>query len=172
MEKETITIQISPELKQQFLETIMGTALTLDEVAILLKVSPDAVRRLAVKGEIPGRKVGNHWRFSPVAVQRWLRSESLRLVGENIPKPADEPSPGGVEALLQEIIRLLQKLQQYETPGESERFYGTSGVERKTGNPHLDFFGVFASDPLAQEVEDFIQAEKEHQRQLAQSEEI
>ena len=143
----------------------METTFTLDEVSQFLKVSPRTVRRLVTKGEIPGRKIGNHWRFSPVAVQRWL-------AGENIPKPADEPSPGGVEALLQEIIRLLQKLQQYETPGESERFYGLSGVERKTGNPHLDFFGSLASNPLAQEVDDFIRAEKERQRHLAQSEDI
>ncbi len=143
----------------------METTFTLDEVSQFLKVSPRTVRRLVTKGEIPGRKIGNHWRFSPVAVQRWL-------AGENIPKPADEPSLGGVEALLQEIIRLLQKLQQYETPGESERFYGTSGVEKKTGNYFLDFFGSLASNPLAQEVDDFIRAEKERQRQLAQSEDI
>jgi len=144
----------------------METAFTLDEVAQFLKVSPWTVRRLVTKGEIPGRKIGNHWRFSPVAVQRWL-------AGENVPKPAvHEPPPGGVEALLQELIRLLQKMipAQHQPRGESKGTYGISGVERKTGNPHLDFFGVFASDPLAQEVEDFIQAEKEHQRQLAQAE--
>ncbi|MBI1928309.1 helix-turn-helix domain-containing protein [Candidatus Poribacteria bacterium] len=147
---------------------MMETAFTLDEVAKFLKVSPRTVRRLATKGEIPGRKIGNHWRFSPVAVHRWL-------AGEGVPKPADEPSPGGVETLLIEISRLLSKMiseQPHDKPDESEKFYGTSGVERKTGNPHLDFFGVFASDPLAQEVEDFIQAEKECQRQMAQSEEI
>ena len=144
----------------------METVLTLDEVATLLKVSPDAVRRLAVKGEIPGRKVGNRWRFSPVAVQRWL-------AGENIPKPADEPSLGGVEALLIEISRLLSKMiseQQHDKPSESEKFYGLSGVEKKTGNYFLDFYGCLASNPLAQEVADFVQAERERQRQLAQAE--
>ena len=144
----------------------METAFTLDEVAQFLKVSPRAVRRLATKGEIPGRKVGNHWRFSPVAVQRWL-------AGESISKPADELSPGGVETLLIEISHLLSKMiseQPHDKPGESEKFYGLSGVERKTGNPYLDFFGCLASNPLAQEVADSIQAEKERQRQLAQAE--
>ena len=46
--------------------------LTLEEVAALLKVSPDAVRSLAEKGEVPGRRFGNDWRFARVAVLGWL----------------------------------------------------------------------------------------------------
>ena len=46
--------------------------LTLEEVAALLKVSPDAVRSLAEKGELPGRRFGNDWRFARVAVLGWL----------------------------------------------------------------------------------------------------
>ena len=46
--------------------------LTLEEGAALLKVSPDAVRSLAEKGELPGRRFGNDWRFARVAVLGWL----------------------------------------------------------------------------------------------------
>src|SRR5438046_1323959 len=47
--------------------------LTLEEVASLLKVTADAVRSRAEKGELPGRRFGNEWRFERVAVLAWLR---------------------------------------------------------------------------------------------------
>jgi hypothetical protein len=40
----------------------------------------------------------------------------------------------------------------------------------RAGNYFLDFYGCLASNPLAQEVADFVQAERERQRQLAQAE--
>jgi excisionase family DNA binding protein len=59
--------------KNKSLEVIsMQTALTIDEVSQLLKVTPDIVRQLVVRGELPGRKIGNEWRFSPLAIQLWL----------------------------------------------------------------------------------------------------
>ena len=148
---------------------MMETVFTLNEVAQFLKISPRAVRRLATKGEIPGRKIGNQWRFSLKAVQSWLGGEDIPLSAKS------SPHQERVETLLIELSRLLSKMiseQERHTPSESEKFYGLSGVEKKTGNPHLDFFGCLASNPLAKEVEDFIQAEKERQRQLAQLEEI
>ena len=144
----------------------METALTIEEVAQLLKISPRTVRRLAAKGEIPGRKIGNKWRFSPIAVHRWL-------VGDNLSQ-VDLPNSyqGGVETLLTEIICLLRKSisePHHDTASETEKFYGSSGVERKTGNPHLDFYGALASNPLAKEVAASVEAEKERQRQIARS---
>jgi excisionase family DNA binding protein len=46
--------------------------LTTEQLAELLQVDEDTVRRLAAAGEIPGRKVGAHWRFSRRAVLSWL----------------------------------------------------------------------------------------------------
>jgi excisionase family DNA binding protein len=48
--------------------------LTTDQLAALLQVDRDTVRRLAARGELPGRKVGGHWRFSRQAVLEWLAS--------------------------------------------------------------------------------------------------
>src|SRR3979409_256318 len=42
--------------------------LTLEEVARLLKIPPDAVRSRAEEGELPGRRFGKEWRFSRMAV--------------------------------------------------------------------------------------------------------
>src|SRR5918912_4315469 len=46
--------------------------LTLEQLAELLQVDVKTVRSLAVKGELPGRKLGRDWRFSRQAVLDWL----------------------------------------------------------------------------------------------------
>jgi excisionase family DNA binding protein len=46
--------------------------LTTEQLAELLQLEVDTVRKLAARGEIPGRKVGGHWRFSRQAVLDWL----------------------------------------------------------------------------------------------------
>jgi excisionase family DNA binding protein len=49
--------------------------LSIEDAAELLQVPPDDVQALAVAGEIPGRKIGETWRFSRAAVLRWLEHE-------------------------------------------------------------------------------------------------
>lgn len=46
--------------------------LTVQEVAVLLRVSRDTVYRLAARGGIPGRQIGRIWRFSRDAIQEYL----------------------------------------------------------------------------------------------------
>jgi excisionase family DNA binding protein len=46
--------------------------LTLDGAAELLQLEPDAVAELAAAGELPGRRIGDEWRFSRAAVLAWL----------------------------------------------------------------------------------------------------
>jgi excisionase family DNA binding protein len=46
--------------------------LTLEQLATLLSLEPDVVRELAERGEVPGRKLGDEWRFSRAAVLEWL----------------------------------------------------------------------------------------------------
>jgi excisionase family DNA binding protein len=46
--------------------------LTIEQLAELLQVDEKTVRSLAAKGDLPGRKVGRHWRFSREAVLEWL----------------------------------------------------------------------------------------------------
>lgn len=50
--------------------------LTIQEVAEYLRVSEATVRRYASRFAIPGRQIGNQWRFSRTAVDEWLRSAS------------------------------------------------------------------------------------------------
>jgi excisionase family DNA binding protein len=49
--------------------------LTPAQLAGLLQVEEDAVVELAEKGELPGRKIGEEWRFSREAVLAWLAEE-------------------------------------------------------------------------------------------------
>jgi excisionase family DNA binding protein len=49
--------------------------LTLDQLAALLEVDVGDARELAEAGELPGRKIGEHWRFSRRAVMAWLAGE-------------------------------------------------------------------------------------------------
>ena len=51
--------------------------LTLEEVAELLCVAPEAVAELACSGELPGRRIGAAWRFARVAVLDWLAQGSV-----------------------------------------------------------------------------------------------
>ena len=46
--------------------------LTVHEAASLLRVSEDGLRREAVKGEIPCRRICNQYRFSRTALLQWL----------------------------------------------------------------------------------------------------
>jgi excisionase family DNA binding protein len=52
--------------------------LTLDEAAELLRVEPRTIRELAVRGELPGRKLGREWRFARQALLEWLGASEPR----------------------------------------------------------------------------------------------
>jgi excisionase family DNA binding protein len=52
--------------------------LTVEQLAELLQVDDKTVRALAAKGELPGRKLGRHWRFSRQAVLEWLANPERR----------------------------------------------------------------------------------------------
>ena len=49
--------------------------LTLEQLATLLELDVDAVRALAEQGDLPGRKLGEQWRFSRAAILAWLGGE-------------------------------------------------------------------------------------------------
>jgi len=49
--------------------------LTLEQLATLLELDVEAVRALAEQGDLPGRKLGEQWRFSRAAILAWLGGE-------------------------------------------------------------------------------------------------
>ena len=54
--------------------------LTLEETSIYLRLSIEEVTDQAVRGDLPGRKVKNGWRFLKIAIDDWLRTKSSRSV--------------------------------------------------------------------------------------------
>lgn len=48
---------------------------TIDELVIYLKLPKSTIYKLAQEGEIPGHKVGRHWRFHKNVIDRWLGDE-------------------------------------------------------------------------------------------------
>jgi len=45
-------------------------------LAILLKIHAVTVRLKAAAGEIPGRQVGNRWRFNRAVIMAWLATSA------------------------------------------------------------------------------------------------
>ena len=48
------------------------TVLTIDQLADYLKLSKSSLYHLARRGDVPGQKIGRHWRFHKAAIDKWL----------------------------------------------------------------------------------------------------
>ncbi len=53
-----------------------GEVLDLQDAAELLRVPVQAVRALAQEGGLPGRRIGEEWRFSRTALLAWLSQQA------------------------------------------------------------------------------------------------
>ena len=63
----------------------MADILTVREVAEYLRLAQSTVYRLALEGEIPGRKIGGTWRFSRNRLDLWLKERpSKKQLSESI----------------------------------------------------------------------------------------
>ena len=49
-----------------------GDVLTIEELAAYLKIPKSTLYKLVREGKIPSQKIGRHWRFRKVAIDRWL----------------------------------------------------------------------------------------------------
>lgn len=48
------------------------SVLTISELATYLKISKSTLYKLAQEGKLPGKKVGQHWRFHREVIDGWL----------------------------------------------------------------------------------------------------
>ena len=55
-----------------FTPTAELEVLTLEEAAELLRIAPDQLAELAESGDVPGRRLGEKWRFTRTALLNWL----------------------------------------------------------------------------------------------------
>ena len=63
--------------RASFLPAEPAEVLTLGEAAELLRVDDDVLAAMANAGELPGRKLGDEWRFARAGLLRWLAGEEV-----------------------------------------------------------------------------------------------
>jgi excisionase family DNA binding protein len=59
---------------------MMPDVLTLEEVAVYLRLPKETIQREATRGRIPGRQIDDTWRFLKAAIDDWLRSCDSRTI--------------------------------------------------------------------------------------------
>ena len=64
--------------------------LTAEEAGELLQVDPELVLEMAERGELPGRLLGEEWRFARAALLSWLAGGSVLASGSAAPAPGSE----------------------------------------------------------------------------------
>jgi excisionase family DNA binding protein len=62
--------------KHEFFPNPVEEVLTVEEAAELLRSDAATVISMAEAGTLPGRKVGDDWRFVRAALMRWLSGEA------------------------------------------------------------------------------------------------
>lgn len=50
--------------------------LTLQELAVYLKIPESSLYKVVREGKIPAKKIGKHWRFSKPAIDAWIARKS------------------------------------------------------------------------------------------------
>ena len=58
----------------------MPDVLTLEETAHYLRLPKETVERQAARGQIPGRRIEDTWRFLKAAIDDWLRTHDSRTI--------------------------------------------------------------------------------------------
>lgn len=48
------------------------TVMTIEDLAVYLKLSKSTLYKLCAEGKVPGQKVGRHWRFHKPVIDQWL----------------------------------------------------------------------------------------------------
>jgi excisionase family DNA binding protein len=61
--------------KHEFFPNAVEEVLTAEEAADLLRTDAATVTAMAEDGKLPGRKVGDEWRFTRDALLHWLSAE-------------------------------------------------------------------------------------------------
>jgi excisionase family DNA binding protein len=65
-----------PVVGRVSLNEAAAEVMTLTEAAMFLRLEEDAVAEAAARGELPGRRIADHWRFSRAALLDWLAAGS------------------------------------------------------------------------------------------------
>jgi len=58
--------------------TEANDVMTIDDLALYLKIPKSTLYKLVREGQIPCQKVGRHWRFRKEAINQWLDRDTTR----------------------------------------------------------------------------------------------
>ena len=76
-----------------------------EEVAELTGRSVRDVIRLASRGYLPGRKIGDQWRFSRTEITHWIEDQMHAYTEEELSRLEGPPAPEGLEPLLAQYLQ-------------------------------------------------------------------
>lgn len=51
--------------------------LTLEELAVYLKIPKSTLYKQVQDGKVPGQKIGKQWRFGKKAIDRWINEDTI-----------------------------------------------------------------------------------------------
>jgi excisionase family DNA binding protein len=54
------------------MDHLRSDVFTIEELAAYLKIPKSTLYKLTREGKIPAKKIGRHWRFQKLAIERWL----------------------------------------------------------------------------------------------------
>ena len=60
--------------------TTLPEVMTLEETANYLRLSEETDARQALRGQLPGRRIEETWRFLKAALDDWLRAQGSRTI--------------------------------------------------------------------------------------------
>jgi excisionase family DNA binding protein len=125
--------------------------LTLAEAAGLLRASPDDVAALAAAGRLPGRQLGDGWRFGRSAVLAWLDGfdGAVPTAGEpdagGVDRAPPRPIPGRADGGAASGVVAAERAWAAVPPGDKSRLFVATAATDPAAGPPSDR-GVFAAD--------------------------
>lgn len=108
----------------------MPDVLTLEEVAAYLRIPKETIERQASRGQIPGRRIEDTWRFLKAAIDDWLRSHDDRAI---LLQQAGALAEDDTLAQLRSTIYAARRRPEVE---EDKALFGKAGspARRQSGN--------------------------------------
>ena len=83
--------------------------MTTQEIAELLGIAVISAQRMAQRGELPARKIGNRYRFNAGEVEKWLKAKAGERTKGESRQVLDALEK--IDSKLDTISKQLQKLQ-------------------------------------------------------------
>jgi excisionase family DNA binding protein len=78
----------------------MSDMMTIEELAVYLRVHKQTIYRLVKRSAIPAIRIGHQWRFEKASIDEWLRVRPAKLIAKFLVVDDD----GSIRALFKEIL--------------------------------------------------------------------